>query len=774
MKQALNFNWQFIPDFKEEYLTKEFGGASLVNIPHTVKEVPYNYFDEKDYQIVSTYEKEFDVEDSISNKTVILRFDAFMLQADIYLNDKKLGHFVSGYIPVEIDVSEVIKQKGNRLVVVLDSKEDKNYPPFGLVVDYLTFSGIYREVSLITHPKTYLKDIFVHGDMDGNVRISYEKVGNSDISVTHQLIDEDQLVLESSENAFSIEKPHLWDINDPYLYILKTTVKSSDGEEMYSTRFGFRNAVFNQYGFFLNNQRVKIRGLNRHQGYPFIGYAAPKSLQEDDANIMKFELGLNTVRTSHYPQSEHFLNRCDEIGLMVVNEIPGWQHLLDNEVWQKQVLINTEAMVKEQRNHPSVIVHGVRIDESLDNHELYTKTNAIAHELDPYRQTIGVRNFKGSELLEDVYGYNDFICNSLKEGLCNPKSVGAYPKGYLVTEYMGHMDPLKPTSDERQKIETALHHMKVINDTYKSDYISGAIGWCFVDYHSHADFGSGDRICAHGVMDLYRNPKYSAYVYASQQDDHPYLELLHTMYPGDHPEAIFNDIYAVTNCDYVELWKDGQFVNKFYPKNDKTFKYIKHPPILIDDIVGETFNEPRFKKKEWKKIASCFSYAAMKGYGHMKLSHLAFLGLMMSKYKLKFDDLVNLFNKYVATWGGEAKTYLYKGYKNGECVASVEKGPCRKFAIRVTKSQDYLHEGDTYDAMRLRIQCVDEHGSIASFANRVVDIKTEGPIKVVGGEHQALLGGQLGLYVLTTGKLGKAKITLKIDDLTENIDLEVK
>lgn len=776
MKQSLNFSWHFLPRFEESFLTNELKEFEEINIPHSVKEVPYNYFDEKEYQIISTYEKKFDVDYDIKNQTHILRFEGYMLKAKIYLNGHDLGMHVSGYIPIEIDVSEYLKQKDNRLVVVLDSHEDKTYPPFGLVVDYLTFSGIYREVNLILHPKTYLKDIFVHGDMNGNVAIKYTKVGEKELKIKHELLTypEKELVLETGADNFKVNNFKLWDIDNPNLYYIKTIIESEDGKEEYLTRFGFRTSEFKPNGFFLNGKHIKIRGLNRHQGYPIVGYAMPKSMQEDDANIMKFELGLNTVRTSHYPQSQHFLNRCDEVGLMVVNEIPGWQHLMKEEVWRNQVYENTRILVIEQRNHPSVICHGVRVDESTDDHELYTKTNQISHELDPYRQTIGVRNFKNSELLEDIYGFNDFCCNSLKKGLDNPRSVITKGKPYLVTEHNGHMAPVKPTSDEKQRIETTLHHLKVINDSYKWDRVSGVIGWCFVDYHTHYDFGSGDRICAHGVLDLYRNPKYTVAAYESQQEEHPYLEVINNMYAGDQAEAIFNEVYALTNCDYVELYKNGQLVNAFYPQKTKTFKYLKHPPILIDDIVGKTFDEPNINKKHYKRIAKCFSYSAFKGAWHMKISQYLYLGYMMVRYRLGWTELVDLWNKYVATWGGEAKTWTFKGYKDGKVVAVTEKGPATKYDLKVTPNKTVLTEEDTFDALRIRVQYVDEHGSVMNYAHRIVSVETEGPIKVIGDHEVALLGGQIAFYVFSKGEKGKGKVTIKLGDITKVVEVEVK
>lgn len=776
MKQALNFSWKYLPFFDEKFLKEVLKDGEVINIPHTVKEVPYNYFDEKEYQKIVTYEKIFDVQEDIKNKTYILRFEAFMLKANIYLNGVHLGEYVSGYIPVEIDVSNYLKQKNNRLVVVLDSHEDKNYPPFGLVVDYLTFSGIYREVSLCSHPNTYLKDIFVFGDMDGNVHVRYDKIGEKEATIKHQLLTypDNKVIGEFEVDNFRVDDVSLWDVDNPNLYFLKTSIESEDGKEEYSTRFGFRTSEFRKDGLYLNGKRIKICGLNRHQGYPIVGYAMPKSMQEDDANILKFEIGVNTVRTSHYPQSEHFLNRCDEIGLLVVNEIPGWQHIIKEEKWRKQVLINTKAMVINQRNHPSVICHGVRIDESLDDHELYEKTNGIAHEFDPYHQTIGVRNFRNSELLEDIYGYNDFTCNSLKKGLVHPSQVKSLGKPYLITEYMGHMNPVKPTSDEAQRIETTLHHLKVINDSLKYERVSGAIGWCFVDYHSHYDFGSGDRICAHGVMDLYRNPKRTLAAYASQQDKYPYLEVLHNMYAGDQAEAIFGDVYVLTNCDYVELYKNGQYVDKFYPTKNKAFKYIKHPPILIDDLVGATFQEEQFNKKSWKHIGKSFSQAAFRGYNHMTISNYLYIGFMAMKYRLQWNDMVDLFNKYVATWGGEAKTYTFKGYKNGQLVATCERGPATKYDLRISLSKDYLHEEETYDALRIRVQYIDEHGSILNYANRVVHIESKGPVKVLGEKDVSLLGGQLSFYVTSIGEKGTAFIKIKIDDIVKEIKIDVK
>ena len=775
MKQSLNFNWSFIKGFNESYL-KEFDKqkCETINIPHNPVDIPYNYFSEKIYQGLFSYEKNFDVEDFSDNKVYLLKFEGFMLKADIYLNGNKLGSFYSGYLPVSIDVTSFIKKNNNRLVVILDSNENKDYPPFGFALDYVTFSGIYREVYLESHLKTYLTNFYIHGDSKGNIDLLFDLNGNDEIKIEHVIFDKNhQEKGRFSGNSYKLDDYELWDLDNPNLYELHTVVTSNNEIEEYINRFAFRDVKFTPQGFYLNNKKIKLVGLNRHQGYPYMGYAASKSLQEDDALILKNELGVNVVRTSHYPQSEHFLNKCDEIGLLVINEIPGWQHIGTSEAWRNNCLENTRRMVLKERNHPCLIAHGVRIDESIDDHDLYEKTNEIAHNFDKFRPTIGVRNITNSELLEDIYGYNDFVCDSLNLGLIDPQKVKTNNKPYLVTEYMGHMDPIKPNSDETKRIEVALRHAKVIDDNFKHENSCGAIGWCFVDYHTHTDFGSGDHICPHGVLDLYRNKKYSAAIYASQQDKVPIMEVLSNMKPGDVPEAIFNDIYIATNCDYVEVFKDNEFVTKLTPKHDK-FKYLKHPPILLDDIVGETFNEDKFPKRIHLKVAKMFSYAAMHGFNHLPLRMKLYIGWCMFRYKFDYDELLGYWNKYVGAWGGEAKTYKFVGYKDNKAVKEVELGPSNEFDLEVTPNKTVLENEDTYDTLKIILRHIDSHKSLMQYSQRIVEIETEGPIALIGPQLQTLVGGQLTIYIKSENKTGDASVKIKMDQIEKTIDLKVK
>lgn len=772
MRKQLNYNWEFIPQFEESYLSTFPKEAIIVNIPHNVEDLPYNYFNEKIYQKISTYRKEFTLE-NYKNQIVILRFEAFMVKAKIYLNKEYLGEYVSSYSPVEIDISKYAKEE-NELIVVLDSHENDEVPPFGYAVDYLTFGGIYREVSVSINPKVYIQKLLVSGDSKGNVNIKpLIENNNEEYDIEYQVLYNEKVIKESKTSEFSLENPLLWDISSPNLYTLVATLSSKYGTSTYKTRFGFRDVIFTNKGFYLNGKKIKLVGLNRHQSYPYVGYAMPKSIQEDDANILKYEAGVNIVRTSHYMQSEHFLNRCDEIGLLVINEIPGWQHISKKEVWRNKHYQNVEQMVIEEYNHPSLVGHGVRIDESQDDHELYLKSNEIVHSLDSTRQTLGVRNFKNSELLEDIYAYNDFVCSDMTKGLDNPKKIKTKNHPYLVSEYLGHMEPTKATDSSKQRIYHALRHALVINDNFKYDNICGAIGWCFVDYYTHNDFGSGDHICPHGVFDMYRNKKYAASIYQSQQDEIPVLEVLSNMKPGDFPESSLMDVYIATNADYVELYKNDEYVTKLYP-NTKQFKHLPHPLILVDDIIGETFKDSRFSLKDGKKIGKLLSYVAFHGFSKLSLKQKLSLGKMIIKYRLSYSSLVDLYNTHVAAWGGKAKTYTFKAYKDGKVVKEQTLGPSTTYSLKVTCSKQELINEDTYDVTRVTLQYVDEFDNVLNYANMPFLLETEGEIEIIGPKIVSLLGGQLSVYIKSKSKPGNGKLTIKNETINETIDFIVK
>ena len=784
MRIDLNNEWLWSPEFVPEMTGSVYSNEDKmeqVRIPHTVKVTPLNYFDDKDYQMVSCYRRTFDAPSEWKGKKVSVTFDAVAHEAEVYINGKFVIKHSCGYTAFTADLTDHIDYGGKNVIAVkCDSRESLNVPPFGFVIDYMTYGGIYREVHLDVKEKDHIRDVFVSAGADKKVRIKADVEGESELVAVITGIDSGKVLFAGpceKECEISASEAELWSLDDPNLYELSMTLRNGESEDTFVTRFGFRDAVFKADGFYLNGEKIKLRGLNRHQCWPYVGYAMPKSMQRMDADILKNELGLNAVRTSHYPQSHHFIDRCDELGLLVFTEIPGWQNIGD-DAWKELAVINTREMVSQYRNHPSIILWGVRIIESVDCDELYLRTNKEAHDLDPYRQTSGVRYLKKSSLLEDVYAFNDFSHNGKTSG-CEPKKniTPDMDKPYFISEYNGHMFPTKAYDSELHRQEHALRHCNVLDSVMSYDDICGSFGWCFFDYNTHKDFGSGDRVCYHGVTDMFRNFKLAAYVYASQNKDiAPVLEISSSMDIGEHPAGNRGEIYILTNCDSVKMYKDDIFI-KEYTKDDSTYKNMIAPPILIDDFIGDQMKEGEgFSDRQNKIVKDALNFSAVYGMENMPLRMKLTMAEAMTRYKMKFDDAYMLFGKYIGNWGGKVTKFRFDGIKNGEVVKTVIKSAMTESKLIVDVSSNELIEDATYDVTAIRIKVTDENGNVLSFYNKPAVIETSGPVEILGPALADINGGMGGVYIRSIGEAGNAtvKITLPDQNLSSVLELNIK
>lgn len=785
----LNFGWRYTPEYTDELVKPDFDDKAFetVDIPHANKEVPLNYFNEEDYQFVSGYRKSFSLKRGMkaADKRVLLHFEGVANAAEVYLNGKFIGEHKGGYTAFTFDITKEVRARNNVLSVKVDSTERPEIPPFGNVVDYLTFGGIYREVWLESVNEVYIDDVFVRTK---NVYISPKKLLDIDITFSEsakgdmrlELCDGDSVINSRSceidgrviNVKWQVSGVELWDIDNPKLYTLKVTYNGDKDEKC--VRFGFRECEFRKNGFFLNGKNVKIRGLNRHQSYPYVGYAMPASAQKSDADILKYELGCNLVRTSHYPDSVHFLDRCDEIGLLVFTEMPSWQFTGEKGEWRDNCLENVRRMVLRDRNHPSVIIWGVRVNEGVDCDELYQQTNAVAHSLDDTRQTGGVRNMPQSHLLEDVYTYNDFV-HSGKRTALNPPLLMAGPNApYLVTEHNGHMYPTKSFDKEDVRVEHALRHIRVMNAAYGNDRISGAIGWCMADYNTHKDFGSGDRICYHGVLDIFRMPKLAASAYSSQQDKEPVLEISSAMDIGEHPGSQLGQVYAFTNCDYVKLYKNDVYMSTAYP-NKKKFPNLPHPPVFADDFIGDALTKNENLNSAAVKFLKPTLVAGSKYGLAIPPQYFALAGLGIVAGGLKINDVVALVEKYIGGWGDEQVSYRFEGYIDDKLVKTVVKTAVTKTKLAVGADSTELVECDTYDVTRITLRALDQDDNHLPYANNHVSVKTTGGIEVIGPSDFALIGGARAFWVRTTGKAGKATVSIETDNLgSYTVELNVQ
>ena len=765
----LDNHWEFTEKWSDAFARFE-GEALPVRLPHNVRELSLHYAAPEDYSLLCGYRRKLDVPENWRGKRLFLQFDGAAHIATVYCNGRPVAVHNCGYTAFRAEITNVVRYgETNTVTVRLDTTENAAIPPFGYMIDYLTYGGLYRDVWLDVRPADYIEDIFIYTPALNKAHIDLTVKGDHD-GVMLKILDrsgDEVYTLTAAGDRFdlTLQDAEIWDPYDPYLYTCEATLLHNDGRErdVVRTTFGFRTAEFRADGFYLNNKKFFIRGLNRHQSYPYMGYAASESLQREDARILKEELACNAVRTSHYPQSQYFIDECDRRGLLVFTEIPGWQHIGD-EGWKDQAIENTREMVLQYRNHPSIILWGVRINESMDDDDFYTRTNKLAHELDPSRMTGGVRYIKNSHLLEDVYTFNDFSCDSMdKKGVLSKKEVGAAPeKALLVTENNGHMFPTKSYDHWGKRQEHALRHAKVQGAALSSPEHAGCFAWCMFDYQTHQDFGSGDRICYHGVMDAFRNPKLAAAVYASQGEEKPVLEVGSGMAIGDYPAGSVGDIYLFTNADSVKLYKNDKFVAEFTPK---PFTGLKHEPILADDTVGELLRtEEGFGRRKADMVRDCLLAASKYGLEGLPLGKKIKFAWTSLIYRLKFEDAYELYGKYVGNWGQATPVWRFDAIRNGVVVASSCKAQSRILHLEAKPSKTVLTEGDTYDCAAVRIRLLDEYDNVANYAQAPVGFTAEGPIEIIGPAVATAEGGMCGTYVRTTGEKGEAKLHITCTD----------
>lgn len=619
----LNRGWRYRNTASADARGRDFDDSSFAHVcvPHTNVRLPWHSFSEKAFQFVSVYRRDLKLPANLDGKSVFVDFEGVMTATTVYLNGTRVGSYKGGYTPFSFDLTPYLDKSGrNVLAVEVDSTERADIPPFGDQVDYLTFGGIYREVQLRIVPQTaHLDNVFAmpkdvlsaHPTVEvrGYVRrVSYGPDNKAPLTMRAELRDGDHViasgtapvtgtgptVLPNADAGQALgaqpfndgDKPQavltlsklgnveLWDLDTPKLYTVHTQLLSGNRVLDETTRrIGFREAMFTDQGFSLNGKVIKLHGLDRHQTFPWVGQAMPARVQRKDATLLRNEYHCNIVRTSHYPQSRHFLDACDEIGLLVLEEIPGWQHI-GPLPWQDISVDNVRRMVRRDWNHPSIVLWGVRINESRDNHDFYTRTNAMAHAFDTSRQTGGIRYFQESEFLEDVFTMNDF-------GF--PLKPPVHGK-YLNTEFVGHTYPTK-TIDSLERLREHTHrHARVHDQLATNPQYAGGIGWCAFDYNTHFNFGSGDHICYHGVFDIFRTPKPAAYLYKSmcEPGEEVVLELGHHWARNDESTEITAAEF-LTNCDSVKAFLiDDKGEHELQGgANRELYPHLPHPPFVF-------------------------------------------------------------------------------------------------------------------------------------------------------------------------------------------------
>ena len=334
-------------------------------------------------------------------------------------------------------------------------------------------------------------------------------------------------------------------------------------------------------------------------------------------------------------------------------------------------------------------------------------------------------------------------------------------KPYLISEYNGHMYPTKAFDNEERRSEHAIRHANVLDAVAGQPDIAGSFGWCMFDYNTHKDFGSGDRICYHGVMDMFRNPKLAANIYACEQEQTLVLEITSSMDIGEHPGCNRGNIYILSNADSVKMYKNDRFIKEYLPEMSP-YKHLKHGPILIDDFIGDSLaHNERFRPKHAKEITDAMNLVARGSLNHIpKRLYLTALKLLLI-YHIDFAEVTRLYTKYIGDWGGTATVDRFDAIKDGKVVKSDTKEPVREIRLEAEADHTILTEQHSYDVALVRIRAVDDHGNVLPFYQEPVRLIAEGDISIIGPDTIALQGGMGGTYVKSLGKSGQGALLLQ-------------
>ena len=780
VREAINFNvgWRFIKQDVTGAEKHDFDDSawSVVNLPDGLELLPLAASGGVNYQGPAWYRKQFSLNETMRSKKVILHFEGIMGKSKIWVNGAMVKENFSGYYPIHIDVTEYVDfEKPNTVAVLADNSNDKTYPPGKSQeqLDFTYFGGIYRDAWLITHNHTYVTHptasekvagggVFVHYEnlseksVDVFVDVDVKNEGKKKtVFVQLDLLDSDGNAVASSVNEYQLPKknavqthaqftvpnPKLWRPDNPQLHDLRVSLKNKRGDvlDTFIKRIGIRSVEMRgQDGFYLNGKPYPqlLIGANRHQDFAHIGHALPNNLHYRDALKLR-QTGMRVIRSAHFVQDPAFMDACDELGLLFVATIPGWQFWNKDPIFMDRMLDDVRKLIRLERNRPSVFIWEIIPNETHFPEKFAQEATKAAKEEFPFKGLYTVTDAREMRGKNQKY-FDMLYSNDLVSKYPN-KSIFKREWGDFVDNWVDHNSVSRVAKQwgETAQIRQALHYFKeewIENGEPKtwpsltmsyaaSKSLVGATMWHPFDhqrgYHPDPFWG--------GIMDAYRQPKFSYYLLKSllrtsglekvpQVDAKPFVFLAHLMTPFS-PE----DVVVFTNCEEVKLTMYGEEIG--VKKAKDAANPVPRIPVIFKDVFKYT--DVRNKSK--------------KGYGKIN-------------------------QEYV-----EGAVMKAEGIINGAVVTEHKRWPVgrkRRLVIKVDDS-DIQPMADGSDITTVVAYLVDAGGAIKRLSDEYVRFTVEGEGELIGDtaseiNPQKMLWGEAVALIRSSTTAGKIKVKAAI------------
>ena len=624
----LRNGWQFyryLPDSRANLDDLPETGWQQVSLPHTANLEPRIVNDQ--WQGDAIYRLSLQTQPGWLDNSIWLRFEGAMSVARVFLNGALLAEHKGGYLPFTVDLTgRLLLGSPNELLVHLDNRDQPLIGPKPHEqLDFSMYGGLYREVRLFVRDTLHITDemladrvagggIFVtyptvsedRAEIDIRAHVANRGPRSRRFTVRHDLRDGDTVVAAATSEALelapdsdldyrsllTVPRPRLWSPQLPNLYELETIIES-DGAivDQRRTRIGVRRVDITADGFRINGKQMFLRGVNRHQEYPYIGYALSRNADYRDAKLIK-EAGFDYVRLSHYPHSRHFMRAADELGLVVLNAILGWQYYNPDSNFSDHVVQTCRDLIRRDRNHASVIAWECSLNESPMPPELITRLHEAVHAEYPGDQAysagwvpetydiyLQARQHRLPHL-DDPIPEKPYVVSEYGDWEYYAQNAGFNQDAWEDLEEEARTSRQLLAHGEQRLLQQATNVQEAHNDNLSTPAFADGY-WVMFDYNR----GYADDLEASGLMSLERFPKPAYHFFRSQRDaaeTSPNYSGGPTVYIANEwrPEST-RDVRVFSNGAEVELFVNGRSQGRRTPDADRISGRLRHPPFTF-------------------------------------------------------------------------------------------------------------------------------------------------------------------------------------------------